>query len=252
MDALDPREQMGGNYPPEPITEAVAAAKPDPFDALQIHIDDLYLEAGNWCDGAAIENAEQAAVVEQLLQDFKDAIGLAEAAQAAQIDPLMDEVKAVRERFYPLIGDTKQITGKAVRAKKALQAVKTVWANRLAAERAAEAERLRQEAARKAAEAVAAIKADPGNLSAVEEAETLLRDAKADQRAANRADKPATKGMRTAWITVVTDETVAMRTMWGRHREELVAFSLILAQRDVHNGKRALDGFSITETKVAI
>ena len=253
MDAdINPRAIMGANMPPEPITEPAPATAPDPFEAIRVHIADLYLEASNWCDGTAIENAEQAAAVEKLLQGFKDAIKLAEKAQADQIDPLMDDVKKVRERFYPLIGDNKQIKGQAIRAKEALQATKTVWANKLAAERAAEADRLRREGEAKAAAAAQAIKDAAGNIAATEEAEALIKDARRDLKAANRADKPATKGMRTEWVTTVTDETVAMRTMWAMHRDELVAYSLTLAKRDVFGGKRALDGFAIAETKVAI
>jgi hypothetical protein len=250
MDALtlEERDQIGGNQPPVNLVEAVA----DPFDAIKVHMDDLYLEAANWCDGAPIENADQAAAVDRLIADFRDAIALAEGTRDAAIVPLNEQVKAIRVRWYPLIGETKEVTGIAIRARKALLAAKTKWAAKLAADRAAEAERLRLESERKAQEARAALQAAPDNLSAIESAEALLKGAKADARAAKAADKPATKGMRTEVRVVISDPALALRTSLQRHREEMLAYALQLAERDARDGGvRRLDGFTITEERVA-
>ena len=241
----NPRAVIGGNEPP-------VETPTDPFDAISVHLDDLYTEAGNWADGQEIENEDQAAVVERLIKDFGDAIKLAEATRDKAIEPLNDQIKVIRERWYPLIADTTKLKGKAIRARTALLAVKTKWANKLDAARAAEAERLRQEALAKAAEARAQLQSAPDNLEVAEAAEDLIRDAQRDLRASKQAEKPATKGMRTVVNVVVTDEATAMRTMWLRRRDDLLAYVLQLAEQEARmGGVRTLDGFTITESKEA-
>lgn len=239
----NPRAVIGSNAPPEAI---------DPFEAISVHIADLYLECGNWADGAEIENDDQAVCVDRLLDDVKDAIVAAEQARDGAIKPLSDRITAIRERWYPLIGETKAVTGKAIRAKRALLQVKTVWGNKKEATRRAEAERLRLQAEADAQAAAEAARAAIGNLEAAESTEDLVKTAQASLRAARQAEKPVTRGMRTEWVTVMTDETVAMRTIWSLHRQEFMEFALQLARRDVRDGRRKLDGFSITETKVAV
>jgi hypothetical protein len=58
-------------------------------------------------------------------------------------------------------------------------------------------------------------------------------------------------GLRTVWRVELADELEAVRTMWRMHREEMVAYALQLAQRDVREGKRTLPGFTVTEDRVA-
>ena len=45
-EALPADHLIGANNPP-----------PDALGAMTVHVDDLYVEAANWCDGAEIENA---------------------------------------------------------------------------------------------------------------------------------------------------------------------------------------------------
>lgn len=238
--SINTRAVIGGNNPP-----------PDPFDAIKLHMDDLYVETANWADGTEIENEAQAAEVERLLNDWKDAIKAAENVREKEIEPFTEKVTAIRERFYPLIGETKKVTGIAIRAKTALLAVKTKWANKLDAERKAEAERLRQEALAKAAEAQAALREAPDNIATVESAEDLIRDAQSMLRSAKQAEKPATKGMRTVWHTVMADKVLAVRTMWKRYPQEFLDLAQTLAEREVREGKRTIEGFVITEGKEA-
>jgi hypothetical protein len=232
--------EIGHNNPPA-----------DPFEACLAHTESLYEEVNHWCDGQEIENEKQAAAVDQLIGDVKDAIEACENARDETIKPLSAQVTAIRERWYPLIGETKAITGKLIRAKKVLLDAKTVWGNKVRARQVAEAERLRQEGLKKAQEAAEAARAASGDLDATEEAEALVREAQWLLKGATAAEKATPKGMRTVWRVEVADPNVAMRTMWARHREELTAFAKQLAERDVREGKRVLDGFTITEDKVA-
>lgn len=250
-EAAETPAPIGHNMPPEP-TEAAEPAAADPFGALQVHFDDLYTESKNWADGQAVENDAQAEEVDRLIQAWKDAITAAEKVRDEEIAPLTAKVAEVRERFYPLIGDTKKVVGIAIRAKKALLDVKTAWGRKKQAALDAEAKRLRDEALAKAKEAAGAAKAAAGDLEAMESVEDLIQSAKADLKAANQAAKATPgRGYRTATEVVMVDKVVAVRTMWQRHPDAFLDLALTLAQRDAREGLRALAGFTITEVKVA-
>lgn len=256
----DPEESLapiGHNNPPEPIPALIltpcAAGEPDSMGALRAHFDDLYTETANWADGQEIETEAQAHEVDKLIDLWKEAIKGAEEVRDAEIAPLNEQIKAVRERFYPLIGDTTKIKGLGIRAKTALLQVKTKWGERVRLAQQAEASRLAKEAADKVREAAEATRAAQGDLQAAEAAEDLIRDAKAMIRTATTAAKATPgKGYRTEWVTEITDPTLALRTMWRRFPDEFSDLALSLARREVREGKRALEGFAISETKVAV
>lgn len=241
-DDANPRAIIGANNPPA-----------DPFAALCVHFDDLYLETGNWADGVEIETEAQADALDRLIDDWKDAIVAAKAMQDAEIAPLSAQEQAIRERFYPLIADTTKLKGKAIRAKASLLVLKTAWGNKQRAIQAAAAEAARkvaQEAATKAAEAA---KAAAGDLAATEQAEELVRDAQVASRVANVAERQTVKGMRTKWLVEMVNDVEAARWAWKSHPDECKAFFGQLADADVRTRSiRTIPGFTITETKVAV
>lgn len=253
----NPRAVIGANNPP--------ADPADTYGAHAAHIDDLYTEAGNWADGADIENEAQAAEVDRLIADFKAAIEAAEASRDAEKKPHSDKVKEIQERYYPLIGETKAITGKAIRAKAALLAVKTKWGRKVAAEQAAKAEELRKEAAAQAKEAAEAAQASAGNLEAAERAEDLIRAAQQSLRTANQAEKPSVRGMRDNWVVKgfaepvegpdgkpVTGPGLLLRHYLATRPDDVVEMCLELARRDVRDGKRAIPGVVIENDRRAV
>jgi hypothetical protein len=252
----NPRAVIGNNAPPADLADA--------YGAHEAHIDDLYTEAKNWADGADIENDAQAGEVDRLIADFKDAIAAAEASRDAEKKPHADKVKEIQERYYPLVGETKAITGTAIRAKSALLAVKTRWANKVAAAQRIEAERLRQEAIAKAHEAATVAREAVGNIEATESAEDLIRDAQATLRAANQAEKPTVKGMRDNWVvkgfapyTDAAGETMSGERALLRHYiatrpEDLLAACLEMARKDVRDGRRAIPGVLIENERRAV
>lgn len=261
----NPRAVMGDNNPPAPVAPvAVAPADGDAYGAHAAHIDDLYTEAKNWADGADIENDDQAAEVDRLIAEFKAAIEAAEASRDAEKKPHADKVKEIQERYYPLVGETKAITGTAIRAKAALLAVKTRWANKVAAAQRIEAERLRQEAIAKAQEAATVAREAVGNIEATESAEDLIRDAQATLRAANQAEKPTVKGMRDNWVvkgfapyTDAMGETVSGEKALLRHyvqtrADDLLAACLNMARAEVRLGKRTIPGVLIENERRAV
>lgn len=248
-----------------PLDHQIGAnGPPDTYGAHAAHIDDLYTEAANWCDGADIENAAQAAEVNRLIDDFKDAITAAEASRDAAKKPHADKVNEIQTQYYPLIGETKAITGKAIRAKAALLAVKTKWANKVAAEQKVIADALRKEAEDKAAAAVLAARQSHGDLQAAEEVEELFHDAQQAARTANAAEKVTVKGMRDNWVVkgfqAVTDEAgevtsgpVAMLRYYFKTRQsDLIEACLELAKAEVRAGKRAIPGLQIENDRRAV
>lgn len=252
----NPRAVIGSNNPPADAADA--------YGAHAAHIDDLYTEAKNWADGADIENDDQAAEVDRLIAEFKAAIEAAEASRDAEKKPHADKVKEIQERYYPLVGETKAITGTAIRAKAALLAVKTRWANKVAAAQRVEAERLRQEAIAKAQEAATVAREAVGNIEATESAEDLIRDAQATLKAANQAEKTTVKGMRDNWVvkgfapyTDAAGETMSGEKALLRHYiatrpEDLLAACLEMARKDVRDGKRTIPGVLIENERRAV
>lgn len=249
---IDERHAIGANGPP------------DAYEAHATHIDDLYLEAGNWCDGAEIENEAQAAEVDRLIQEFKDAIEAAEASRDEEKKPHADKVTAIQERYYPLIGDTKKVTGKAIRAKKALLEVKTVWGRKVAESQKIEAERLRAEAVEAARVASEAAVAARGDLQASEQAEALIKTAQATLKAATQAEKPAVKGMRDNWVVkgfaeavegedgqVMKGSAACLRHYLRTRPEAILEALLDLARVDVRNGIRTIPGVVVENDRKA-
>lgn len=241
-DDANPRAIIGANNPPA-----------DPFAALCVHFDDLYVETGNWADGVEIETEAQAADLDRLIDDWKDAIVAAKAMQDAELAPLSAQEQAIRERFYPLIADTTKLKGKAIRAKASLLAVKTVWGNKQRAIQQEAAEAARQAAEEAVKLAAQAARDAIGDLAATEQAEDLIRDAQVASRVANVAERQTVKGMRTKWLVEMTNGVEAARWAWGAHREECETFFAQLADADVRTRSiRTIPGFTITETKVAV
>jgi hypothetical protein len=252
----NPRAVLGNNNPPEPTpVEALAPAAEvdEQFAGLKAHFDDLYTESKNWADGAEVENEAQAAEVDRLLDEWKKAIATADSVLDARIDPLNAQIKVIRELFYPLTGDTTKIKGIGTRAKTALLQVKTAWGKKVQARIDAEAAKLAKEAADKAQQALEASRAAVGDLAATESAEDLIKAAQGALRAATTAGKATPgKGYRTKWVTTIADNKKAVLTMMGRYPQDFLDLALRLAEREVMEGKRVIDGFLIDETKVAV
>lgn len=260
-DDANPRAIMGANNPPPDPTQIGEEAT---FDALSVHAQDLYLETGNFMDGAEIQNEGEAEAVELLVDAWKTFIEDCTVIRDKLKAPHTSRVNAIQEQFYPLIGDTQKVTGIAIRAKKVLLQTKTKWANKLEAERAIEAKRLRDKAIEKARIASEAARDASGDLAATEAAEDLFRDAQTTMRAATQAEKPAVKGLRDNWIVkgfqpvegedgkVVAGEVVLLRHYFSTNPKALVEACLELARADVRLGKRFIPGLVIENERRAV
>lgn len=242
-DAPNPRVFEGANNPPA-----------DPFEAIKVHIEDLYIEAKNWLDGEPITSAEAAEKVEALLDLIREAHTAADDARKEENKPFDDGKAEVQARYAPLIADTKAVTGKTVMAIAACKAALAPWRQ--------EQERLKREAADKAraeaeaaaqAAAAAARAASADDLVAREVADAALRTAEQAHKVAAKADKAASTGtgLRSYWSPTLTDGVVAARHYWTVNREACEAFFLSLAKQDVQAGKRTIPGFDVVEDRRA-
>ncbi len=231
----------------------------DPFDAHSANLADWIEQARQWLDGAPIDNVKQAEAVDTLQDALRKGVKAADDARKAEKKPHDDAGKAVQAKWLPIIEP-------AERAKTTCDAALTKWRNKLAAEQAAEAKRIRDEADRIAREAAeAARQVDRANLEQVEKTEAALQTAQTMTKQADRAERDQGKrlGLRDNWqITGFAETTDAdgmpidgrgllLRHYLKTRPEELVEACLQLARRDVLNGTRAIPGLSIENLRKA-
>lgn len=232
------RIKPGGNMPPEAVIFG--------------EIDAFYDEAKNWAsDGFKIENQEQADKVDELDKALLKAGQEADALRIEEKRPHDEAAQAVQDKYNPYVQKGK---GKVDIARSTLKQLLTAWRveqQRIADEKARKA-REAAEAERRAAEE--AMRASAGDLEAREQAEQQLVAAKQAEKFAKKADKAATvgTGLRTKWVAVMVDQRAAVAAMWKRDPQSFVDLAQTLAQQAAHSGVREIEGFNITEQKVAI
>lgn len=226
-------------------------ANMSPFDLLIEEIDNLYDEAKNWADGAAIENDEQLAAVDALDKALLRAGQDTDKLRIEEKRPLDEMIDAIQAKFNPYIQKGK---GKVDMARAALNAPRTSYKMKLAAEKAAAAEKARAEFEEQQRVAREAVQASSGNLEAREQAEQQITAAKAAENIMKKAEKAATAGLglRTVWEVEVTDPRALAGHYWKTRSAEVDAFFRGLAKSDVHAGVRSIPGCNIIETRKAL
>lgn len=251
MNAAVAMAVVGHNNPPEPT----------PLEAFTADINDLYDEAKGWLDGTPIENPAQAEDVTRLLDMARKSGKAADAKRAELKKPHDDAGKAVQAEWKPLVD----------RAGKVETCAKTALGKWMVAEQqrmereAAAARKIADEEA-ESARAKHQAAAGTGDLTAMEDAEGALSQAKDADRDAARAEraKPIAKiegmargvGLVTKWsVAGLADEPNAAQQLakhyWQTRNAEVVDFYLSLARRDVTAGARAIPGITITSEQVA-
>lgn len=189
----DGRLAIGGNNPPA-------------YDAYSMALDDAYSTAKDFLDGKPVETQGQADAIGRIVGEVKKIKKDADAARADEKRPHDDAGKAVQAKWRPLLDRADTILTAA-------QKPLTAYLNRLAEEQR-ETERVaREEAARKAQEAIEASRQADGDIAAVERVKTLEREADQAAKAAARAGKAKAHvsgmdraiGLRTYQVAVVTD-----------------------------------------------
>lgn len=246
----NPRVVIGDNKPPK-----------SPYEAVKAHCDDLLVEARAWADGASVETQAQADEISRLMEDLRLAATAADDARKVENKPHDDAKAAVQARYNVYLADLKAKTmapGKIPVALDALKKTLTPWLLKLEAEQlaiAAEARRVADEAAKVAADAMRA--SDATNLEGREAAEELVSAAAkaaadASRAAGQRAHASGGSraiGLRSEWVTTLTDRRAAVLHYLTVNPNAFEAFLLGLAKADVASGKRTVPGFAIVEDR---
>lgn len=215
---------------------------PPPYEAFSLHIEELFALASSTTAGAIVENDEQDEALDDLLDQVRKAKKDADAERAAEKKPHLDASKAVDARWKPLIEccdlAMAEIKKLLTPYREAKQRAKDEAARKARAE-AAGKERIAQEALRRS-----------DDLEARFAAEEELKQARKLTAAANKIDRTAT-GLRTKWVTTVTDYKALLRYAMERRPDLVKDWLADLADSEVRAGVRTIPGVLITEERTA-
>lgn len=235
------------------------ANEPSPFDALRIDIDDLLLEAKNWCDGESAKTQEQVDEIARLIDDLNDRGKLLEAERVAEKKPLDEQIAAIQDRYNVYLAPLKNKTpGKVPMALDALNAAKRPFLLAKEAELEAAREKARLEAEEKARVAREAAQAAAANdLAAREEAEAKIAEAEAAATAARVADRQKAhahgggraQGLRTRVVAEITDLNAAVKHYWTEDPKPFRELAQRLADQDAKANRRVAAGVTFREER---
>lgn len=223
---------------------AIGHNAPPPFEAWSLHIEDLFKLVSDTTAGGTVQNDEQEAALDALLDDFHKARKAADTERAAEKKPHDDAAKAVQVRWKPLLD-------KCDMAAEEIKRLLTPY--RTAKQRAKDeaARKAREEAEAKRLEAEAALR-QSDDLEARFEAEETLKQAQKLAAVANRIDRTAT-GLRTYWEAEITDRKAALLHYLKEQPEAFSSLIQELADRDARNEatRRDIPGVIFHERKKA-
>lgn len=222
------------------------------FDSM---LDDLMLEAENWCDGEPLATQEQADEVTRLVDAAAKLEREIEATRKAEKEPFLEGGRAVDAKFKPLT----ERAAKIIRvAKKAL----TPWLEAVQAEK----RRVQLQAIKEAEEAKARLaeqhRATVNNATFADEqvTEQMELDAKEAEKRAKAIAKEAvvTRGgdttvkLRAVWLVNIVDRRECLKHYMATRADELEAWLYEQARKDVRTGARSLPGCSIWSEQKAV
>lgn len=241
--AVNALATIGHNQPPEPT----------PFDMSKEAISSLFEEAKSWLDGDPISTQGQADMVQKLLRDIQAAEKEADARRTTENEPFDAGKAEVQARYAPLIANTKTTKGLTVLAVEACKKALAPWLIKIDNENRAKAEVLRKEAEEKQRIAMEAMQQRGGDLEASAKAEALVRDAKAAEAEARRADNAKAQakgegravGLRDYYTPEITDATAFARHVWTAHRADMETFLSGMATKLVAAGIRTIPGVTV-------
>lgn len=201
--------------------------QPPPFEAIGLHIEDLFQLVSDTLAGVdAVQNDEQDAALDELLDEFRKAKKTADDERAAEKRPHDDAGKAVQAKWKPYLERCDMATAE-IKAKltpyRAAKIAAREEAARIAREEAEAKQKAAQEALRRS-----------DDLEARFAAEEQLKQAAKLTAAANRADRSAT-GLRTSWEAEVTDRRAALNHYVKTNPEAFIALIQDLADKDARS-----------------
>lgn len=266
----NPNTGIGGNNPPA----EEAMPKIDGRAAIEAHVDGLLTEAGNWADGAAIENDGQAATVATLHRSLQQAASLVDDNAAKEKKPHNDAVNeiAVWQNGFTAKGLKKTPDGKLTKAIAATGRLSAAWLTKLDEDRRAREKEIADKAisaARDASEARAEAMetTDLAVMDRAEDAlagaEALLREAKAvakEKVSVDTGDGFRAMHLRSVWHADLIDAPNSWALAYGHYKQDpefMAEFHALIrrwAERDARTEAtrvRGVPGFNFREEKVA-
>ena len=271
-EAENPRAVIGGNNPPEEITDI---AKPDARAAVDTHVADLLTEAANWGDGVAIVDQGQADAVGRLHRLLQEAASLVDERAATEKRPHNEAIAEIAtwQNGYTAKGLKKTPDGKLTKALTATGNLSGAWLKKLDDERR-EREAAAAEAAREAAQAAIALREEAKastDIAVMDRAEDALSDARSLLREAEGVAKERVRigggegvramSLRSVWSAHATGEPGCWGQAYAHYkaRPEFMAEFHDLIQRWADRDARieasrlcGVPGFKFVEQKVAV
>lgn len=215
------RHGIGGNQPPRHESFAMA-------------LEDLRLEAGNFLDGAEIENQRQADTIGQIVTAVRKLRSEADAARKEDKEPHLRAGQQVDETYRPILTTAENIIRSAQRPL-------TVWLEAIEEAQRKEAEAVREEA-RRVQDVVLQAQREAeqqGNLEALEKAQAMQDEADRLHKDAKLAEKAKPQvagigramGLRTVSVAVVEDHKALLQYIMRTNPEPLREWLGQYAQR---------------------
>lgn len=219
--------------------------QPPPFEAIGLHIEDLFQLVSDTLAGVdAVQNDEQDAALDELLDEFRKARKTADGERDAEKRPHDEASKAVQAKWKPYLERCDMATAE-IKAKltpyRAAKIAARDEAIRIARETAEATQKAAQEALRQS-----------DDLEAKFVAEEQLKEAAKLTAAANRADRSST-GLRTSWIAEITDRRAALKHYLLEQPEMFERLIQDLADKDARNEatRRQISGIIFHQKKEA-
>lgn len=200
----NPRAVIGGNAPPEEIT--------DPLLQIQAKHDETFAEVANWLDGSKVETLAQMEACDKLLAEVKAAKKEAEDAKEVEYRPHKTACDAVVARWKLFLADLDRQANGLVAA---VDEFKRAEAARKEAERKAAERKAWEETEAAKALAQSSVASD---LEAQREVAAAAERAKEAQRVATAAKRNTVKGLRTVTTYHVIDARELARYLWEHDR----------------------------------
>lgn len=201
--------------------------QPPPFEAIGLHIEDLFQLVSDTLAGVdAVQNDEQDAALDALLDDFRKARKSADDERASEKRPYDEAGKAVQAKWKPLL-ERCDMAATEIKAK-----LTPYRAAKIAARD--EAVRIAREEAEAKQRAAHAALQQSDDLEARFAAEEQLKQANILAATANKVDRAAT-GLRTSWQAEITDRRAALNYYLKVNPDAFVALIQDLADKDARN-----------------
>ncbi len=215
---------------------------PPPIEAFSLHIEELFSLVSGTVAGATVTTDEQESALDALLDDVRKARKGADTQRDAEKRPHDDAANAVQALWKPLLS-------RCDMAKAEIIALLTPYRNAKKKAKDEAARLAREEAEAKQRAAQDALKASD-DLETRFAAEAQLKQASKLTAVANKIDRSAT-GLRTKWRAEVHDFKALLRHYLDRRPEEMKAWLVEQADKDVRAGERNIPGVTAIEEKVA-